>query len=194
MSEIKYVTQNQFYNGDIVQGFSRDVTPAIPQGTGKKQRIGNVVQYKFLQMRGGFCFVPGTAVNPQTWAFVRVVLVQERQDYPGAPPANINALDWIWDENNPFTSIRNTNVRVIMDKTYKVSTLGNYSNVGESCLVFFKKKVRINNRVTFMYDNLTLPRDTKDKYRLLIFPDNTNAANNITLRGTVCLRYSFIDI
>lgn len=192
MSEIKYVPlQADIPAQDAVSGFYQNLTPNISQGVDKDERLGNLIQYKFMQFRMWFVCNPGTA--QKEWMIFRFIIFQARIPL-GAIPANKQNMTVLFDLPNINSSIKNQNARILMDRTIRMGPVGYADSTYSPAIMVFKKKFRINNRVTFRNAAATLPEDPKDTYHLVIIPNDGVNQNQVQIVGNLSVRYSYYDI
>lgn len=203
MSEIKYslLNQNTFVNVDAFTGAVVRLNPAISQGVDKDERIGNKIRYKFLQFRMMFRSLDGTnAINPPQMTY-RIMIVQMRI-LPSAGLVLGPAAGEIFDNSTSafttvYSSIKNLNVRVLMDRIYVTTvgqaTAGTTYPYNTSSYHYIKKKIRVNNNVTYASSTDNLPTDPKDNYYLVIASD-AGALNDAILAVAYSMRISYIDI
>jgi len=199
MSEVKYATTitNGYVNTDPSSFIPIRLNPIIAQGADKSERIGNRIRYKFMQIRCIFNVFDGAQPANPFIQHVRVLIVQPRL----IPAAGVGAgpsLAEVFDDgiNNiagVVSSIRNTAIRVIMDRTYTMSTVGNGASVQLPSGNHFKKKVRISNNVNYYGSGNTLPLDPKDNYYMYFVSDATGAGE-ANIAYNLHTRISFIDV
>lgn len=205
MSETKYVTRtaNALIVQDAGTGFFLRLNPPIAQGVDKDDRIGWTIKYKYIQLRF-YAFFTANAGGNAVACPCRILLFQPRQ-IPNAPPTQLPAGGGIpdpvpadvWnDSTNQYqtfvSSIMNQNVRIIADRTYNTGVIPN-ADAGILPSAFkFKKKVRVNNNVSFKSGGATYPMDPKDFYYVAV--TCPVAANTVNINYLYHFRMSFTDI
>lgn len=192
MSETKYSTL--FLSGTSIDsgiGYSVNINPVINSGTDKSQRIGNRIQYKFLQFRAVVRsnFVSGG----NSGLVVRVIVWQSRLPYVAT---SVSSNDSFIFMNTGVASavvspLNNQNLRVLFDRLIPMGAANNAANVQLPAIRVFKLKIRVNNNVNFANSTSTLPTDPKDLYYFTVVTDQTTTTN--TLNITSCTRISFTD-
>lgn len=186
MSEIKYSFAFNAAGQDAATPFIADITPTFPQGVTKNTRIGNAIKYKFLQFRATLVSLPGAV--PLDQILVRSIIFQTR-----LPLSVVPATTDILDANNILSSIRNTNVRIIQDKSFWLGLEGPLNiESGHTSAKTIKKKARINNNVNFSAAADVLPRDPKDRYYWMFITSQGVPLNN-NINYSWFSRLSFID-
>lgn len=198
MSEVKYNWASNVLAQDAATPAIINITPTFAQGTTKQTRIGDKIRYKFMQFRSTLaCFYNGNIAQPVLR--VRVIGFWTRINLPAVP----GLLD-ILDANNVLSSIRNTAVRVWMDKTYLMAKYADadyqQDNTwnpslapGMPFMVKMKKKFRVKNNVAFRNAANTLPEDPKDNAYIIFFSDAA-LIGQATLTFNWFNRMSFIDL
>lgn len=197
MSEVKYGTLTTAVNQniDLNTGAVIRLNPPIPQGNSKGSRIGNKIRFKFGQFRMTSYVSDGTSGTNPFLAFIRIMIVQMRV-LPAAGLVTGPTLSEVLDAgtNNIVaitSSVTNTNVRVLMDKTYMKPVFNNY--VVPIPMIKIKKKFSLRNNCSFALNTDTLPTDPKDNYYLLAWGD-TAGPNDAFLNTRFSFRLSFIDV
>lgn len=199
MSEIKYATTatNGLVAFDAFTGVTVRLNPLIPQGSDKDERIGNRVRWKFLQFRMILSVLDGTSGANPLVVRMRIMIIQPRLQPAAGLVTGPNITDIFDNSTNGaqaiVSSIKNTSVRVIMDKTYSLGVLGVASQSQLKAALTVKKKVRINNNVNYLNAGQTLPQDPKDNYYLVMICD-TAALNDVLVVYAYTSRISYIDI
>lgn len=192
MSEIKYVVSALNFNNDVNAFTSIDITPVVPQGVDKNQRIGNKIKYKMLTVRIWFHIASGINAVDFNAKVVRLCILQLRTTLT-APVALTDFFD-----NGTFNStVSGTQVRVMFDKCYcMVPALDpNQIAPGNPMKIFKKLHFKVNNNVTFKSVANTEPTDLKDQYYLLLLTDDLGSGlNRYNMQGNVFTRMSYIDL
>lgn len=188
MSETKYAFKTNVFD-NLNENFTiEELTPSFPQGVTKNTRIGNKIRYKYLQFR---CFLSNRdgnaagAVSYQSW---RVMLFWLRN--PLTTP--ITALD-VLDTQSILSSIKNENVRIVMDKTMTLSNSQDFGQAGYPQRVFIKKKFPIHQNVLFRSNTESLPLDIHDKLYMLVLSGSNNVGESV-LNVNWFIRMSFFDL
>lgn len=198
MSEVKYATSNGLVNIDAFTGVVIRLNPTIAQGVNKNQRLGNKIRSKFFQFRAICYLLDGTSGANNLIAYIRILIVQPRI-LPTNGLANGPVLNEIFDINSTAadamtSSVKNVNVRVLMDKTYSRPTyVGAGWEPGALPTFAIKKKVRLTNNVSYDQSISTLPTDPKDNYYLILLSD-VPAINDQTVNMRWSSRISYVDV
>lgn len=199
MSEVKYVTKsvNAFQAQDLFNGVVVQLNPPIAQGVDRNQRIGNKVRYKYAQLRLMLYLTKGANPLDPDFQFVRVLVVQPRLLPAGGiavGPVGTEIFDSPTNTaQQTVSSVNHKAVRVIMDRIYKVATLGQGADSQMMSGVYVKKKFKVNNNVLFRSAVQTDPQDPKDNYYLLIIGSAINNGDS-TVNYFYQFRISYIDI
>lgn len=193
MQETKYRTATASGVSDAYTGYYASIVPTFPQGVDKYNRIGNRISWKYLQLRLSVIFVRsgGTA----TTCLARIILFQTRTDLvPPTGSTSTNVWPWLFDTPNGFTSsIRNQNVRVLMDKTRWYSLTDLADVVQWTPGTYIKKKFPIRNNVNFADATELVPSETKDQIYLAILT-NRSSLGSVNISWIWQSRISFYDL
>lgn len=192
MSESKYSLSGQVSQADNLAGGLIALNADIAQGTDRINRIGNKIQYRYFTHKGNISITKGAVDVNVLYLTVRVIIFQLRLPLVAKPAVGLN-WDFLFEQPNFFSTIRNQNVRVLYDKFRKIYTPNpgsvNYLPNGWNWTV----KRRINNQVAFMNALDARPKDPKDLYYLLYVSDyGTAQAFNMTVQHST--RITFIDV
>lgn len=187
MSEIKFSTASNAVNILNNLPFITSLVPTFPQGVDKNNRIGNRIKYKYIQLRFALDLNQGVAPTSST-AYWRMIVFWTRLPLSVAP-----ALTDILFTAHFLSSVRNTNVRVITDKTYLLTPAGVVTDTQRPNAVFYKKKFRTFQEVNFSNAADQIPRDPKDNLYCCLFSNNLLGVNDTNLDFTWNSRFSYTD-
>lgn len=193
MQETKYsVGTANVNNVDSNTGYAAEVTPVFVQGVTKETRLGNRIRYKYIHFRMRLIH-EGVAAQSDV---VRVILFWSR--LPLTVPVNPNKPNtWadVFDQPGVSTlsTLKNTNLRVVMDRTRFLGIVGNAQETQAPSQWYIKKKFRTNQRVNFLNNLDQQPKDPKDKLYILVVTDR-NALNETTFNVRWATRFSFYDL
>lgn len=194
ITEVKFSTSGATSTFDSVNGYIVDITPEIATGVTKQTRIGNRIQYKYLQIRMFLQAADGTSPTPDYITALRAILLQPRMVLDDTvTPYSFDIFTNPGIVSSFTSSIKNQNCRILMDKSFLLGTLPDCAVVQLPAAKIMKKKVRINNNVTFTGGNEVLSADPKDHYILLIVSNNPNT-NAVALAVQWNARISYVDI
>lgn len=205
---IRHTSEPKYYvvrRGDsfVAQyGYSYPISPQIASGVGTFNRIGNLIQYKFLKL--DLILTSSMSIPPTLPGMsVRVLLVQPRtSDTTALIPSQAS---WLFDNNDNgsiaigqaiVSPIHNQNARVLFDKTFMMGaydSTGLYpaSGVELPSLKSLKIRCPLNNKVEYRAGNLLNP-EFKDQYHLFVVTDAVGAGYSFGI--TFCCRISYTDI
>lgn len=181
MSELKYAnitakvaSQIAGPTAAVLGGLVNDLVPTIAQGPGKVgQRIGNMIQYKYLTVR--FMMEMSSSANPITTPvtsfFVRVILFQKRlpltQLNQVIDIGGTNDIDELRSPDVIIAPTINQNIRVLNDEVFIMNNLAvsqDFLGSNAPAVGAFTWRHKINNRVSFRAAADTTPTDPTDQY------------------------------
>lgn len=196
MSEIKRVVVNGSFNTTNTWALT-EITPAIPQGIDKDNRIGNKIKYRYFILDVlVWAITLDASVGPATTVPVRLCLHTGRSINTspgevledGAPAAP--SLPWIW------VPLRPESVNVLKDKKFVITGLAAGGTAADSATANvpsirrIKLSMRLPRSVTFSSASATQPENPVDRIYLLC--GSTQA--NVTVQYYYNGRMSYIDI
>lgn len=187
IAEVKYAFA---FNAVVILNtvpFISSLVPVFPQGVDKFERLGNRIQYKFLQLRFEIQANVGAAAVSNN-ASIRFIVFWTRLPL-SIPPAVTDVLDAV----NYLSSIKNTNVRIVMDRTPCLGITGGLINTNRTTNILYKKKIKMFQNVNFSSAADSLPRDPKDNLYAMILTDSA-VANDFTINFNWFSRMSYTDV
>lgn len=189
MSEAKWNTIQYLSGGAIPSGTYTivDITPQFPQGTDKFTRLGNNIKYKRLHIRGTAALLQGVAAP--TFANYRLIFFVSRA---GLSPSIGQVLDNTSFPQAIYSTVQQQNARVIRDKHWIMSTVGNGSEVMIPSGRTFRFSVRLGNNVNFTSSATAIPSNPLDHIYLAFASDATVTTAFPTL--ALNCRITYVDI
>lgn len=192
MSEIKYALTAGEFNVDATGAAFLNLTPTIPQGVDKTNRIGNKIQYRRMSLRFNAWLSADLGQINYFTRQIRIIMFQPR--LPLSSPIVLG--DFLDTPANYMSTILGTAVRVIMDKFVNVTPQLSANQLPTSVgRVFKKMTIRINNNVDFRSSINSIPLDVKDTYYICVLSDWLGQALvAYDLQGNWYSRLSYKDI
>lgn len=193
MQETKYRTANADATVDAFTGYVTSIVPTFPQGVDKYNRIGNRISWKYLQFRLSLLFT--RAQGTASAVLVRLIMFQTRTAYqPPTGNSTTNIWPYLFDTAPGIvSSIKNQNVRILMDKT-RWFGLQDYADLTQEVPFWYiKKKIPIRNNVNFISSAELVPNETKDQIYFAIIT-NRIAATVVNVNYVWQSRFSFYDL
>lgn len=189
MSEVKWQFRD-FQADDFAAGtfFVQNITPSVDLGSGKTQRIGQRIRYKFLQINWQLHNGPG-ALAVGNYSPIRLIFFWSRAQLPLG--GSILDDGGSADNTNIFTTVRSDQARVIKDYKLMLGKDTVAMNVQIPAVMSGKIRRRIFNNVTYQ-TGLTIPQEFKDN--LYVLYANGSAVTTAATDLYVNARISYIDI
>lgn len=194
ISEVKYSSVTYTGTSDLRTGLVVYISPVISQGNSKKQRIGNRIKFKFMQLRAGLAFIQPSG-SGLTAIFVRILVVRTKLpwNYGGNIFSDTFLFDSVGDSTHYNASVNNQNVQVFYDEVVAVSLIPAAASSGLPSATTVVMKRPILNNVSFPSDSATVTDDPNDKYYFVVL-SNINTSSQVNLFCNLHNRTSFIDI